>query len=329
MTALIFAPPPWKFYAFPLVVHWQAHYDALSFYFPDLHFGLLEDKSDQDSFTAELRPPQQKGLYSLNKEYHPGELSQWQAYLNFLAAYEHQDETDLKAAIRGHLEPVLPKEIDRDLLWSLAYQLEQMLAEEALGLRRLEGQQQALADVLAEDLGEEAVLAPLAATFNPSLAGGLPDLALARVRYRFWREVLGPHLVSPWTALVLETAAGESSPRYLWQEAEEEGRKLWQARFDLPDWRPRPGVTIDMPSLQLSVEFKKVLSELLTALTENRGELESSQQKMLRLVEERLWPASGLPQAQSVRLELFGWLDDAPEPELIYEPMLLWAPAGQ
>jgi hypothetical protein len=115
--------------------------------------------------------------------------------------------------------------------------------------------------------------------------------------------------------LVLEAAAGESSPRYLWQEAEEEGRKLWQARFDLPDWPPRPGVAADMQSLQLSVEFKKVLSELLTALTENRGELEASQQKMLRLVEERLWPASGLPRARAIRLEVCGQLEKTPENE--------------
>ncbi len=86
-------------------------------------------------------------------------------------------------------------------------------------------------------------LAPLEATFNPSLTGGLPDVALARVRYRFWREVLGPHLTPPWAAVVLEPAAGESSPRYLWQAVGEEGGKLWQASFMLPDWRPKPGVS--------------------------------------------------------------------------------------
>ena len=148
-----------------------------------------------------------------------------------MATQEYHDETDLKAAIRGHLEPVLPKQVDRELLWSLAYQLEQMLSEKAAGLQRLASQQQALAEVLGEDLGEEQELAPLEATFNPSLTGGLPDLALARVRYHFWREVLAPHLAHPWAALVLEAAAGESSPRYLWQEVGEEGWETLAGQF--------------------------------------------------------------------------------------------------
>ena len=89
MAALVFAPPSWQFFAFPLVVQWQAHYDALSFYFPDLHFGLLVDKPDQGGFTTVLQLPQKKGLQALERHYHPGELSQWQAYLNFLATQEY------------------------------------------------------------------------------------------------------------------------------------------------------------------------------------------------------------------------------------------------
>ncbi len=168
MTALVFAPPPWQFFAFPLVVQWQAQYEALSFYFPDLHFGHLENKPAQTSFQTELSPPRHNDLKALGRNFHPGELSQWQAYLNFLASQENPDEMDLKAAMRGHLEPVLPKQVDRELLWSLAYQLEQMLSEEAAGLRRLANQQQALAEVLSEDLGEEKELASLEDSFNPS-----------------------------------------------------------------------------------------------------------------------------------------------------------------
>ena len=66
MAALVFAPPPWQFFAFPLVVPWQAQYDALAFYFPDLHFGLLEDKPDQEGFTTMLQPPRPKGLQALS-----------------------------------------------------------------------------------------------------------------------------------------------------------------------------------------------------------------------------------------------------------------------
>lgn len=329
MAALVFAPPPWKFYAFPLVVPWQAQYDVLAFYFPDLQFGLLEDKPDQGGFTTLLQTPRQQSLQALKRDYHPGELSQWQAYVDFLATQEYHDETDLKAAIRGHLEPVLPRQVDREVLWSLAYQLEQMLIEEAAGLRRLADQQQALAKVLGEDMGEETALGPLDATLNPALTGGVPDLALARVRYQFWREVLAPRLTPPWATMVLETAAGESSPRSIWEAAQEEGGSLWQASFALPDWRTQPGLaTLEMSTLRLGVEFRKTLGELLQSCSDNPTEVEAGQQKLLRLVEERLWPAAGLPRGQAVHLEVFGWLKKAGEVELIREPMVFLSPAG-
>ena len=329
MTALVFAPPPRHFYAFPLVIQWRAPYGALDFYFPNVQFGLLENQPQNKNFTTLLQPPRQKDLPTRKGDYHPGELSQWQAYLDYLTAQEDQDETDLKAVIRGKLEPVLPKEVDRELLWSLAYQLEQMLSEEAAGLQRLVGQQEALEKALGEDLAEETDLASLQATFNPSLRDSQPDLALARVRYQFWRQVLAPHMHAPWAALVLEPAAGNSSPRYIWEAAAEENRLLWQAGFDLPDWRPQPGLdSKDLHVLQLGVEFQKTLGDLLQAFKDNPAAVESCRQKMLRLAEERLWPLSGLPQAQSIHLEIFGWLQGADGVELIPEPMILLSPAG-
>ncbi len=240
MTALVFAPPPWHYYAFPLVVQWQAPYEALSFYFPNVQFGLLENQPD-NKFPSLLQPPRSTTIPAGKRDYHPGELSQWQAYLDYVTAQADQDDIDLQAVIRGQIEPVLPKEVDPELLWSLAYQLEQVLAEEAAGLQRLAGQQQALEQALGEDLAAEKDFRYLDPTFNPAITGGRPDLALARVRYQFWRLVLGPRMNSPWAALVLETAAGESSPRFIWQADAEEGRELWQANFRLPNWQPAAG----------------------------------------------------------------------------------------
>lgn len=326
MAAIVFAPAPWRFFAFPLVVHWQAHYTALSFYFPDLSFGLLTDAPAPKGFPALLQPPRQASLATLGKHFQPGELSQWQAYLDFLAAQEYRDESDLKEAIRGHLAPVLPEEIDLEVLWSLAHQLEQMLADKAAGLQRLAGQQQVLERILSEDFEEEEALDP---SLQPPLVYGLPDVESAQVRLRFWRAVLAPHLTPPWAALVLEAAAGESSPRYLWQAAAAEGTRLWQAGFVLPDWRPAPaGTTPDIQGLELSVEFRKVLGELLTALAENPAQVEACREKVLRLAADRLWPASGLGQAQAVYLELYGWLDGPPEQKFLSGPMLFWSPAG-
>ena len=202
------------------------------------------------------------------RDYHPGELSQWQAYLDYVAAQEDQDEIDLQAAIRGQLEPVLPKEVDRELLWSLAYQLEQLLAEEAAGLQRLAGQQQALEKALGEDLAEEKDLGPWKPHLTrlnrePTGSGTWPG-CVTDFGGRSW----APHLNSPWAALVLEAAAGESSPRYLWEADAEEGRITLAGRFRPAGLAPAAGCRTrqDMQALQLGVEFQKILGELLQAL---------------------------------------------------------------
>jgi hypothetical protein len=326
MTALVFAPPPWHYYAFPLVVQWQAPYEALSFYFPNVQFGLLENQPD-NKFSSLLQPPRSTTSPAGRRGYHPGELSQWQAYLDYMTAQADQDDIDLQAVIRGQIEPVLPKEVDPEVLWSLAYQLEQVLAEEAAGLRRLAGQQQALEQALGEDLAEDKDFRYLDPTFDPAITGIRPDLALARVRYQFWRLVLGPRMNSPWAALVLETAAGESSPRFIWQADAEEERLLWQGEFRLPNWHPQPGADAhDMQALRLGVEFQKILGELLHTLRDHPDSLEPAHQKMQRLVEDQLWPESGLSQAQALQVEIYGWLKGSEETNLTSEPMIFLSP---
>jgi hypothetical protein len=328
MTALVFALPAWHYYAFPLVVQWQAPYEALDFYFPNVQFGLLENQPDNENFTSLLQTPRTNDLQALKRDYQPGELSQWQAYLNYLLTQADQDEIDFKALLRGQIEPVLPKEVDRELLWSLAYHLEQMLAEEAAGLQRLAGQQQALTKALGEDVAEETDLGSLNAAFNPPLIHSQPDPTLARVRYQFWRQVLKSHLQPPWATLVLESAAGESSPRYIWEADAEEGQSRWQASFILPDWRLQAGSSPrDMQALQLGVEFQKNLGELLHTMRHDPAGLDAAHQKMQRLGEERLWPESGLPQAHALKMEIYVWLKGAEKADLTSEPMVFLSPA--
>lgn len=326
MAALVFAPSPRQYVAFPLVFHWQPRYDCLSLYFPDLRFGLLAEPPAETAFTSILAAPPQKGGLPSDRGYRPGELSQWEAYLKFLATQEHQDEMDLKAAIRGQLEPVLTQQLDGEVLWRLAYELEQMLAEQAAGLERLSRQHQTLEAIIGEGMEEDHELAPLSTAFNPPLSGVVPDLTLARVRLRFWRQVLAPHLTTPWAALVLEDAPGEGSPRHLWEAAE--GGQFWQTALILPDWRPGPGLSAqDLSSLKMGVKFRKGLDELLQALTDNPGAVEDAAAKIKRLAEAELWPASGLPQAQSVQLAVYGWLQPATDGDFPAEPMVFLSPA--
>ncbi|AEB08810.1 hypothetical protein [Desulfobacca acetoxidans] len=317
----------WQIAAFPLMVYWRQDYRALSFYFPDLQFGRLEERPEALGFSSMLQLPRQGALRGLGRAYHTGELRQWQAYLDFLASHD-KEEDYLKEAIRGQLAPVLPKTTDPAILWPLAHQLEQMLAEKEAGMYLVGKQQQALAAVLGPDLDEEGELAGAAISYNPSLRGGLPDPELARVRLKFWQAILTPCLKSPWAALVLETAASDSSPRCLWEEAAAAGGGVYHLKLELPDWHLNTAAAeSDSPHSKLQLEFRQALEDLLTGLSVDQEVVREAGQAVQRLVQERLWPASGLPPKAAVWLELFGWQGRAPESELLTGPMMLWSRA--
>lgn len=327
MSALVMEPLPRQYVVFPLVVHWQPWFDHLSCYWPELRCGLATG-APKAGWVSLLRPPRQQVWQAFAKHFQPGELSQWQAYLHYLAAETDQDEQDLQAAIRGTVAPVLPPQLDREALWSLAHQLEETLAEKAAGLQRLAAQEKVLGQLLGEAEPEDLEILPVDAAWSPPLSLGPPDIPLARLRLQFWQEVLSPHLAEPWTMVVLEPEAGESSPRFLWQAAQDDGQEFWQARWRLPAWQPQPGsVEQNVELLELGVLFRKTLAGLLQALAASAGEAAQWRETLQRLVEERLWPASIPRQASAVRLEIYGWLPGSPMSPAVPAPMLFLSPA--
>lgn len=326
MSALIMEPAPRQFVIFPLVVHWQPWLATLAVYLPDLRAGLISG-APSSAWVSLLQPPRQQVWQAFAKHFQPGELSQWQAYLHYLGAQEDQDEQDLRAAIRGTLAPVLPPELDREALWSLAYQLEETLAEKAAGLQRLAAQEKVLGQLLGEtEPGEQEIL-PVDVAFSPALTRAPADLPLAGLRLQFWQKILAPHLEEPWTLAVLEPAAGESSPRYLWQALQTEGQEVWQAHWLLPGWRPQPGSDVQqMELLELGVVFRKTLAGWLQALLTSASEAALWREKMDRLVAERLWPAAAPHQAPAIRLEVFSRPPERTEEPPLPSPMMFLSP---
>jgi hypothetical protein len=81
----------------------------------------------------------------------------------------------------------------------------------------------------------------------------------------------------------------------------------------------------DMQALQLGWNFKRTWKNCCTrCATIQRVDVSS---KMQRLVEERLWPESGLPQAHAFQLEIYAWLEGAEKADLTSEPMVFLSPA--
>jgi len=326
MSALIMEPPPRQYVVFPLVVHWQPWFATLAVYLPDLRAGLVSG-APSAAWRSLLQPPRQQVWQAFTKHFQPGELSQWQAYLHYLSAQEDQDEQDLRAAIRGTLAPVVPPELDRQALWSLAYQLEETLAEKAAGLQRLAAQEKALGQLLGEaEPGDQEIL-PVDVAFSPALTRGPADLSLARLRLHFWQKILEPYLEAPWTPVVLETAAGESSPRCLWESAQAEGQEVWQAHWQLPAWQPQPdsaGQAMDL--LELGVVFRKTLAGWLQGLMTSASEADRWRAKMDRLVAARLWPTAAPHQAPPIRLEVFSRPPGKADELSLPSPMVFLSP---
>jgi len=328
MSALIMGSPPRHYGLFPLVVAWQPYLAGLTWYLPNLEAGLLTGAPPGSPIRSVLRQPRQQLWQAFAKHFQPGELSQWQAYLQYLASQEDQDEQDLRAAIRGTLAPALPPQLDGEALWSLAYQLEETLAEKQRVLAQVAAQERALAGILGEADEEERLSLPLDVTFSPLLAGGAPDLPLARLRLHFWQKILAPKLPAPWTMVVLDPAAGESSPRFLWEAAREEGQELWQAHFLLPSWPEQPPPEQDaLAALELGVLFQKTLAALLAALAAAPDTAERWREELEGLIRQRLWPAAASGQAQGLRLEVMAWTSAADRTTTIPAPMVFLAPA--
>ncbi len=327
MTALIMEPLPWQYCLFPLVLPWQGWYACLALYLPEARIGLATGMPPHLPFQQLLEPPRQQVWQAFARHFQPGELQQWQAYLQYLAVQEDQEEEDLQAAIRGTLAPVLPAQLDRQALWSLAYQLEQTLADKAAGLQRLAAQEKLLAQLLGE-AGEEPEALPLDTVFNPSLAGGAPDLPLARLRWQFWQEILAPQLEDPWVAVVLEPAAGEGSPRHLWESEREEGRQFWQARFRLPGLvLPAGPEPLVLEMVEFGVAFRKTLAGLLQALTTSPPDVSRQQEALQSLLAGVAWPAAVLGPVAGVSLEIYGWPQEGERPPSLPPVMMFLSPA--
>ncbi len=329
MAALIMASPPRQYVLFPLVISWQPWYACLPHYLPNLRAGLVTGAPEATGLQTCLTPPKHQVWQAFAKHFQPGELSQWQAYLNYLAAQEDQDEQDLQAAIRGKLAPVLPAQLDREALWSLAYQLEATLAEKFAVLQQVAAQERILGEIFGEADAPDQEALPVDVAFSPPLVLGPPDLPLARLRLQFWQEIMTPHLEEPWTMVVLEPAAGESSPRFLWETAQEEGQAIWQAGFTLPTVVPPAGQTQPAwEDLDIRVRFQKALAKLLETLVKAPQEVGAIQEELTTLVAARLGTGVAHPQAPAVRLEVYARQPGASEPAAIPAPMLVVSQVG-
>ena len=333
----------WQVAAFPLVIGWQAEYWSLPLFFPDLLVGHLEGQPDHTGLQSLPLPPLDKSLAFDWRNYHPGELLQWKAYLEFKAGEEEQEDTnDLIRAIKGKPEPPpalppLPPEAgfpqlpEASMIWTLAWQLESMWAEQEARLLVLQDQQSELDTWLAPEPWEEPPAFRPPPSHDPLLTPAAPpDPELALLRFYFWRAILGSRLSPPWVPLIL------ASPGFSVLRGEEPGPA--SVRLTLPGCQNREGLeqaVNQVSAAGLESRLTQALGQVLDAMASSPTEIEPAQQELQNLVEQKLGPALRLNTPQPlITLEICPTIRTHPElsddlKEIFPGPMLYWRSKGR
>ena len=186
--------------AFPLILPWRQEFWTLPLYFPDLRVGVIPGWPAQLPYQGMALPLEAQALDPGLKHVKPGDLLQWRAFAEYRQAQE--GEGDLLRALRDYGRAEAPeKDVSPDL-WALAWQLEKLQADQEAQLQLVDQGQEWLKEVLTPEPWEQPTgLGPVP---------GVPEMVdpdLAKIRYRLWQRVIGPHLQDPWVPFLLGRTA--------------------------------------------------------------------------------------------------------------------------
>jgi cell pole-organizing protein PopZ len=317
---------------FPLLVGWRKNYWSLPLYFPNLAVGEMAGAPAGVGLPTLPLPPVKKSLEREWRSYHPGELSQWGVYQNFL---DSQDEgKDLLQSIRGNRPAPLPTSPDPALIWTLARQLEKMRVEQEEILQQTDRQQCELDTILAPDpWDEESQL--LAASWQKASLGlaSPPDPELTKLRLLFWRMVLDSHLRFPYTPLVLESPRTMSEIKSL-IESESALGDTYQAQIILPACESKEELEKAKETLikaGLADSFTQGLQRLLGAAARGQAAFAAAQAALEEMIAQQLRPMLETSLDANIIIDFSQRMaggQDWPHPvqEVLSGPMLFWLP---
>jgi hypothetical protein len=306
---------PWNIVAFPVILSWQEEFWTLPLYFPELKVGVTSGWPTQLPYKGMSLPAEAEIHPRELQHYQPGEVRQWQAFEQY-----HRDqagEGDLIQAIRGYGQPPAPDlQPTPPNIWSLAWQLEKMQADEDAQLLLVDKGQDWLQDILKPEPWADAAVqvSGIQETVDPELA---------QLRYHLWRRVMGPFLQDRAAPLLL----GRTS------------RALFLTLKGWPDWTSLRRVHLALPGCRHETEwqalagdagkpswqdkFVDLLADLLTAVADLQ-DMQAASQELQQFVEEVIlanWP---FPVVWNWDLEIWSPAAAPAEPG----PILCWGGAG-
>ncbi len=304
----------WHIVAFPVILSWREDFWTLPLYFPDLKVGVVQGWPAQLPYQGLPLPPEAQAQSRDLTHYHPGELRQWQAFGKYQDAMT--ESGDLLQDLRHYGQAKAPAPDASPQVWSLAWQLEKLQADQEAQLGLVDRGQEWLKDILTPEPWEERP------SFSP--VSGIPEMVdpdLAQLRYALWRRVMAPHLQDPWAPFLLGRTA----------------RSLFLTLKGWPEWTGLQKVQFTLPGVQTAAEWLTVCPDgtpppwqaqavaLLEALLEKADDLQTLEAATAELGEfvtdEVLahWP---FPVIGNFDLEV--WVPDAAG----QPPVLCWSGAG-
>jgi len=307
----------WQIVAFPVILPWREEFWTLPLYFPDLQVGVTPGWPHNLPYQGLPLPPEAQAPGRELKGFHTGDLKQWQAFKEYQQAQEERED-DLIKAIRQYEAAATPKPESPLDPWSLAWQLEKMLADQEARLVRVDQGQGWLAEILAPEPWEERL--------NLGSVPGVDEIVdpeLAKLRYQLWKRVMADHLQDNWTPLLLGRTARSI---FLTLRGWPQWTGLRALQVPLPGCRGEGEWAAIMGDASLGkhlAEFRELLSSTLTRAAADDTTLAASNE-LPDFVEKYLAPHWPLDPLWHWTLEIWG--PDREKEEA--EPVLCWTGAG-
>ena len=304
----------WQIVAFPLILSWHNDFWTLPLYFPDLKVGVTPGWPTQLQYQGLPLPPEALAHPHEFKHYKPGDFRQMKAFEEYQEALV--ETGDLLGDLRHYGQEQTPPEDSASRIWSLAWQIEKLQADQEAQLALVDRGQGWLKDILTPEPWEE----------RPGFGQvtGIPEMVdpdLARLRYALWRRVMAPHLQEPWTPLLL----GRTS------------RSLFLTLKGWPEWTGLKRVQFTLPGVQSAEEWRTVCVdgapppwqghavELLDAMLDEGDDLqdlENAATELREFLADEVLPKWPFPVIGNFDLEI--WVADSDDEQ----PVICWSGAG-
>lgn len=302
-------PSHWQIIAFPLILPWREEFWTLPLYFPELQVGVAPGWPAVMPYVTRPLPPEAQGPLPELRHYHPGELTQQQAYQTYLEAQE--EVGDILRELQGLPKEETPGPPVEAQAQALAWHLEKMQADQEAQLSLVDRGQAWLAEILTPEPWE-----PQSDYYRVPGVNEMVDPEMARLRFTLWQREMVADSSGPWAPFLLSRTS----------------RAIFGALKGWPGWNRVNRAAVNLPGVNSEAGWREIgeppwgkhfaaeLEAMLQAADQGSPSLAQQAPKFQQFVKEAIddsW--TGTPQ---MNWELEIWARDPDEED--FGPVLCW-----